>query len=143
MRNRARFLVPLMVAGLVAAGCSSGGASPAGQGPGAASAPAADPANPNSLPRNETLYTSGTQWGPPANFNPIREWDSATGTKGLAYETLFHFDPNAGKLTPWLAESGSWTDDTTYRSSSARVSPGPTSSRSRPRTWSSPSSSAR
>ncbi|WP_372500136.1 ABC transporter substrate-binding protein [Sphaerisporangium perillae] len=114
MRNRARFLIPLVVAGLVAAACSSGGSTPPTQGSNAASAPAAGPANPNSLPRNETLYTSGTQWGPPANFNPIREWDSATGTKGLAYETLFHFDPNAGKLTPWLAESGSWTDETTY-----------------------------
>ncbi|GAA3817168.1 ABC transporter substrate-binding protein [Sphaerisporangium flaviroseum] len=115
MRNRARFLVPLVVAGLVAAGCTGGGATPAPQGSAAGSAPAANPANPNSFPRNETLYTSGTQWGPPANFNPIREWDSATGTKGLAYETLFHFDPNAGKLTPWLAESGTWSDDTTYQ----------------------------
>ncbi|MEO3814765.1 ABC transporter substrate-binding protein [Sphaerisporangium sp. B11E5] len=115
MRNRARYLVPLIVAGVVAAGCTGGGSTPpASQGSGSASAPAANPANPNSLPRNETLYMSGTQWGPPANFNPIREWDSATGTKGLAYETLFHFDPNTGKLVPWLAESGTWTDDKTF-----------------------------
>ncbi|NUT09622.1 MAG: ABC transporter substrate-binding protein, partial [Nonomuraea sp.] len=72
-------------------------------------------ADPDSLPRNETLYTTGTQWGPPANYNPIREWDSAVGTKGLVYETLFHYDATAAKLTPWLAESGSWTDDTTYQ----------------------------
>ncbi|WP_424531337.1 ABC transporter substrate-binding protein [Sphaerisporangium viridialbum] len=114
MRKRVRIMVPLLAAGMLAAGCTGGGSTPPPQGSGAAGAPSADPANPNALPRNETLYTSGTQWGPPANFNPIREWDSATGTKGLVYETLFHFDPNAGKLTPWLAESGGWTDDTTY-----------------------------
>jgi peptide/nickel transport system substrate-binding protein len=30
------------------------------------------------------------------------------------YETLFDFDPMTGDLTPWLAESGTWTDATTY-----------------------------
>ncbi|MDH2426680.1 ABC transporter substrate-binding protein [Sphaerisporangium sp. TRM90804] len=114
MRNRARFLVPLLAAGMVAAGCTSGGPAPAGQGATASAPAGGQAADPNSLPRNETLYTSGTQWGPPANFNPIREWDSATGTKGLAYETLFHYDPNAAKLVPWLAESGTWVDDKTY-----------------------------
>ncbi|MFC4586343.1 ABC transporter substrate-binding protein [Sphaerisporangium corydalis] len=121
MRQRVRIMVPLLAAGMLAVGCTGGGSTPAPQGSGAASAPAADQANPNDLPRNETLYTSGTQWGPPANFNPLREWDSATGTKGLVYETLFHFDPNAGKLTPWLAQSGSWTDDTTYE---VKIRPG-------------------
>ncbi|GIH94200.1 ABC transporter substrate-binding protein [Planobispora siamensis] len=114
MRNRVRIMIPLLAAGLLAAACTSGGQTPAGQASPAGSAPAANPANPNSLPRNETLYTSGTQWGPPANFNPLREWDYATGTEGLVYESLFHFDPNTSKLVPWLAESGSWTDDKTY-----------------------------
>ena len=36
------------------------------------------------------------------------------GTVGLVYETLFLYDPIADKLTPWLAESGTWTDPTTY-----------------------------
>ncbi|MFC4062042.1 ABC transporter substrate-binding protein [Planomonospora corallina] len=111
MRNRVRIMVPLLAAGLAAAACSTGGAAPATQGPQAASAPATDG---GALPRNETLYTSGTQWGPPANFNPLREWDYATGTEGLVYEHLFHFDGNAGKLVPWLAESGAWVDETTY-----------------------------
>jgi len=113
MRNRLRVLIPVVAVGLVVTACSSGGtpaSSPAAQ-PNTAQPPAA--AN-GEFPRNETLYTSGTQWGPPANMNPIREWDSATGVKGLVYETLFHYDTVNLKLVPWLAESGSWTDDKTY-----------------------------
>ncbi|MCC5580753.1 ABC transporter substrate-binding protein [Microtetraspora sp. AC03309] len=114
MRNRVRILIPLLAAGLVAA-CSGGGGAgtPATQAPKAADG-AAPPAAGGSFPRNETLYTSGTQWGPPANWNPLREWDFATGTKGLVYETLFLYDPDADKFTPWLAESGEWTGDKEY-----------------------------
>ncbi len=64
--------------------------------------------------RNETLYTSGTQWGPPSNWNPIMTWAYATGTLGLCYETLFLYDPLADEFMPWLAESGGWTSDTVY-----------------------------
>jgi peptide/nickel transport system substrate-binding protein len=105
MRIRARFLALVAVGGMVATACTSGGGSTAQNGNGVGE---------GGLPRNETLYTSGTQWGPPANYNPLHNWDHATGTKGLAYETLFHFDPQAGKLTPWLAEAGEWKDDKTY-----------------------------
>ncbi|GII81927.1 ABC transporter substrate-binding protein [Sphaerisporangium rufum] len=117
MRNRARILLPILAtAGVLAAAGCTGSDSPSPQGSQAAGAPASGaPANPDSLPRNETLYTSGAQWGPPPNFNPVREWDHAVGVKGLVYETLFHFDSNTLKLTPWLAESGSWTDDKTYQ----------------------------
>ncbi|MET8866459.1 ABC transporter substrate-binding protein [Nonomuraea sp. NPDC004580] len=114
MRNRARMMIPLLAAGLLAAACTGGGGTPAPSASAPQSQGAAASANPDQLPRNETLYTTGTQWGPPGNYNPIREWDSAVGTKGLVYETLFHYDTNAAKLTPWLAESGSWTGDTTY-----------------------------
>jgi peptide/nickel transport system substrate-binding protein len=68
----------------------------------------------SSYPRNETLYTSGTQWGPPHNWNPLVTWDYASGTVGLVYETLFMYDPLADEFTPWLAESGEWTSDTVY-----------------------------
>lgn len=105
MGIRVRMVTALAVIGLAATACTGGGAAGGGGAGGKGG---------GSLPRNETLYTSGTQWGPPANYNPIRDWDSATGTKGLAYETLFHFDPNQGKITPWLAQSGSWTDGKTY-----------------------------
>lgn len=65
--------------------------------------------------RNETLYTSGTQWGPPSSWNPWNGGGYGMGTIGLIYETLFIYDPLADKFTPWLAaEDGKWTDDTTF-----------------------------
>ncbi|WP_407659439.1 ABC transporter substrate-binding protein [Lipingzhangella rawalii] len=67
-----------------------------------------------SYPRDETLYTTGTQWGPPSNWNPIMNWTYATGTVGYAYETLFLYDPQEEGEIPWLAESGAWTDEDTY-----------------------------
>ncbi|MDH4209564.1 MAG: ABC transporter substrate-binding protein, partial [Anaerolineae bacterium] len=64
--------------------------------------------------RSETLYTSGKQWGPPTNWNPVMTWAYATGTVGLCYETLFLYDPLTDEFLPWLAESGEWTSDTVY-----------------------------
>jgi peptide/nickel transport system substrate-binding protein len=64
--------------------------------------------------RSETLYTSGKQWGPPSNWNPVMTWAYAMGTVGLCYETLFLYDPLADEFIPWLAESGEWTSDTVY-----------------------------
>ena len=40
--------------------------------------------SPFALPRAETLYVSGKQWGPYTNFNPLRP-DYNTGTVGLVY----------------------------------------------------------
>jgi peptide/nickel transport system substrate-binding protein len=122
MRTRWRLFILGTATCLVVAGCTGGSTQPsapsgAPQASGsAAPAPAgsgADAAN-AAFPRNETLYTSGTQWGPPVNWNPLRVWDSATGTKGLVYETLFLYDPQTDTFTPWLAESGTWTGDKTY-----------------------------
>src|SRR4051812_14382100 len=42
------------------------------------------------LPRAQTLYTSGTAWGPFDSFNPLRSGYS-TGVLGLEYETLFRY----------------------------------------------------
>lgn len=66
--------------------------------------------------RSETLYVAGAAWGPPSTWNPFQPGSLAntTGTLGYVYETLFAFDPQTGALTPWLAESGDWVDDTTY-----------------------------
>jgi peptide/nickel transport system substrate-binding protein len=41
-------------------------------------------------------------------------WNYTTGTLGYVYETLFLYDPQTDKYEPWLAESGTWTNDTTY-----------------------------
>jgi peptide/nickel transport system substrate-binding protein len=120
----------LAVLGLVVTACSSG-ATPTPAAPSAAaaasaaasaSASAAAPASPSAAPsaaavenypRAETLYTSGKQYGAPSTWNPL-DPNAAMGTVGLQYETLFLYDPLADKFTPWLAESGTWTDANTY-----------------------------
>ncbi|MBV2364609.1 ABC transporter substrate-binding protein [Streptomonospora nanhaiensis] len=98
MGNRLRWASAALVVGLAAAGCTGGGG---GEGEGG-------------YPRAQTLYTTGTQWGPPANWNPIMNWEYTTGTVGYIYEPLFLYDPLAGEYIPWLAESEEWVDDTTY-----------------------------
>ncbi len=65
-------------------------------------------------PRNETLYTTGVQWGPPSSWNPWNGGGYSVGSIGLIYETLFIYDPMADTFSPWLAESGEWVDDTTW-----------------------------
>ncbi len=79
--------------------------------------PGAEKPAETTYPRNETLYVSGAAWGPPNDWNPFITWSKAntTGTNGLVYETLFAFNPMTGELTPWLAESGEWSDPTTYQ----------------------------
>jgi peptide/nickel transport system substrate-binding protein len=62
-----------------------------------------------SYPRNETLYTSGTQYGPPSTWNPMQTCCYATGTIGFVYEPLFRYDPLKDRFIPWLATSGTWS----------------------------------
>lgn len=65
-------------------------------------------------PRDETVFTSGQQWGPPSSWNPITQSGEATGVRGLLYEPLFMFHPNSLELEPWLAESGEWVSDDVF-----------------------------
>ena len=67
----------------------------------------AGPQGAAAVPRGDTLYTSGKQWGPYTNFNPLRP-DYNTGIVGLVYETLFRYDPLKDRFIPWLASSGKW-----------------------------------
>jgi peptide/nickel transport system substrate-binding protein len=69
---------------------------------------------PEEFPRDETLYTSGKQWGPISSWNPIANWAYAMGALGLVYEPLFNYDPLSDEYIPWLAESGEWTADDEY-----------------------------
>ncbi|MBN2006594.1 MAG: ABC transporter substrate-binding protein [Anaerolineae bacterium] len=82
--------------------------------PGAEAAATPEAAAEATYLRKETLYTSGTQWGPPSSWNPFNTGGNAMGTIGLCYETLFIYDPMTNEYTPWLAESGEWTSDTVY-----------------------------
>ena len=73
----------------------------------AAAGAGAGPQGPAAVPRGETLYTSGKQWGPYTNFNPLKP-DYNTGLVGLVYETLFRYDPLKDRFIPWLASGGKW-----------------------------------
>jgi peptide/nickel transport system substrate-binding protein len=98
----------------VASACSSGSSTPATTGSGSSSAAAAGAAGSGgtlSFPRNETLYTSGTAYGPPVNWNPLDTGAFATGTQGLIYEPLYLYDPVKNAYDPWLAtgaEASGW-----------------------------------
>jgi len=63
------------------------------------------------LPRNATVYASGSAWGPYTSFNPLRSGYS-TGVIGLLYETPFRYDPLKDTYKPWLATSGQWVGRT-------------------------------
>ncbi len=84
----------------------------------ASATPAAMAAGPDQqatqFARNETLYTTGVQWGPPSSWNPWNGGGYSVGTLGLIYETLFIYDPLTDKFTPWLAESANWVDAKTW-----------------------------
>jgi peptide/nickel transport system substrate-binding protein len=75
---------------------------------------AASATTPTSYPRDQTLYTTGTMWYPPGNFNPVSNSQETTGTLGLLYEPLFLYNPLTDKFTPWLAKGGSWTGSNVY-----------------------------
>lgn len=118
-----RFLIMLAALSLVIAACggsttpsASSAATSAPSATAAASeAPSAEPTDAavTEYPRAETLYTTGKQWGPPSTWNPL-DPNAAMGVVGLQYETLFLYDPLSDTFEPWLAESGEWTDPTTY-----------------------------
>ncbi len=80
--------------------------------------------------------------GPAVDFNPL-DPDYATGTFGLLYETAVPVRPADRQVHPLArARAAPGRAPRTTPSSSARGSPGPTASRSRPTTSSSPSTSA-
>ncbi len=95
---------------LVASVCLAATALPAA----AAAAQSPLPAVPTSYPRSETLYTSGTMYGAPGDFNVLDSNNYDTGTLGLLYEPLFLYNPVTNKFIPWLAQNGSWTGANQY-----------------------------
>jgi len=64
------------------------------------------------FPRTQTLFTSGTAYAPPSNWNPFNLGNFATGTQGLIYEPLFLYDPIKNSYRPWLATNGTWSGHT-------------------------------
>src|SRR5215212_5866346 len=58
------------------------------------------------LPRNETMYIGGQQWGPVTTFNPLNpspSWPTDPDQLYL-FETLFAFNLATGALEPCLAK---------------------------------------
>ncbi len=73
-----------------------------------------------SYPPNETLITTGTQWGPIAGMNPY-VGNYATGMVGLVNETLLRYDPLKDRYINWLAGSAKFTGRREY---TVKVRPG-------------------
>jgi peptide/nickel transport system substrate-binding protein len=87
-----------------ASACTSSSPSSSSSASSSASSPASSSGGAaTSFPRTETLYTSGTAYSPPSNWNPLDTGNYATGTQGLIYEPLFLYDPQKGTYDPWLA----------------------------------------
>jgi peptide/nickel transport system substrate-binding protein len=64
------------------------------------------------LPRSETLYVAGRQWGEPTSFNPLQSSPAwPVNTINLMYETLLLYNSLTGKMEPLLAESFQQLDD--------------------------------
>jgi len=108
--------VAVLTLGVASACSSSSSSTPAA--PGSSASAATTPAATGSassgtlsFPRTETLYTSGTAYGPPVNWNPLDTGAFATGTQGLIYEPLYLYDPVKGKYDPWLATGDEAADE--------------------------------
>ncbi|MEA5013654.1 MAG: ABC transporter substrate-binding protein [Candidatus Limiplasma sp.] len=71
------------------------------------------------LPRNETLYFAGQQWGSVNGWNPISSdmnnalalANSASGSRTVMFETLYMYNFLDGSMVPYLAEGDYvWND---------------------------------
>jgi peptide/nickel transport system substrate-binding protein len=140
MKGRFSILIALLlVASMVLSACGGAAAPaapPAAEAPAteaaveapAAEAPAAEapateaaaeaPADANALPRNETLYSNGQQWGPVVGWNPysnsnnnamaIAQQDNA---RVIMFETPYLYNMLDGQQYPLLADGPfSWND---------------------------------
>ncbi|MDL2205501.1 ABC transporter substrate-binding protein [Eubacteriales bacterium OttesenSCG-928-N13] len=74
------------------------------------------------LPRNESLYFAGQQWGPVNSWNPIgvnqnnamATTTSPQGSRTIMFETLYMYNFMDGSMTPLLAEGDYvWNDSLT------------------------------
>lgn len=77
-------------------------------------------ADADQLPRDQTLYFSGQQWGSVNDYNPLSGNSNngmvlaaSTFSRILVYETLMMYDPLTTECKPLLATDYSWNDDHT------------------------------
>ena len=80
------------------------------------------PADPNALPRTETLYFGGQQWGAVNGWNPLGDNNnnsmalasSGSGSRTVMFETLYMYNFLDGSMTPLLADGDyQWNADKT------------------------------
>jgi peptide/nickel transport system substrate-binding protein len=80
------------------------------------------PADPNALPRTETLYYGGQQWGSVNGWNPLSDdmnnalalAQAAGGSRSLMFETLYMYNMLDGSMVPMLADGDYvWNADKT------------------------------
>ncbi len=127
----ALLLALTMVLGLAACGGSSAPAETEAPAPAETEAPAPveteapvveAPQDENELPRNETLYFAGQQWGTVNSWNVIGTNQNnamaiaggASGYRTLMFETLYMYNPLDGQMYPLLADGEyAWNDDMT------------------------------
>ncbi|MDI9469904.1 MAG: ABC transporter substrate-binding protein [Bacillota bacterium] len=84
-------------------------------------APELEGDDPDQLPRKETLYYNGRQWGPVNSMNPLSNshnlnmfFEESSLTTLLFYESLYMFNQNDGKLYPLLADGDYTEEDGVY-----------------------------
>lgn len=81
------------------------------------------------LPRNETLYFAGQQWGTVNDYNPMSANSNnamviaqGDASRVLVYETLYMWNPLDAKMYPLLADGGSSMERQSYRDHSENQS---------------------
>lgn len=84
-----------------------------------AAEPTAVPADSNQLPRNETLYYAGLQWGSVNGWNPLSDdmnnalaiTQNAGGSRTFMFESLYMYNMMDGNMVPLLADGDYvWND---------------------------------
>ena len=82
----------------------------------------ADDGTVSDLPRTETLYFGGQQWGEVTSWNPVGAnqnnamaiASSASGSRTVMFETLYMYNFLTGEMIPLLADGDfSWNADKT------------------------------
>jgi peptide/nickel transport system substrate-binding protein len=97
-------LVLAMSATVFAAGGAQQGGGASGQ-----------PVTAYTLPRNQTLYVNGLQWGTPRGNNVYGNVNNSLAEQGhrqLQFESLFTYNLLDGKLYPQIGDSYSWSGQT-------------------------------
>ena len=121
MKKLLYILSVLIIASMVLTACGGVAATKA---PAATQAPAEEPADPNALPREQTLYFNGLQWKSVVSWNPyssdannamvVADGPTNPSVRVPMFETPYMFNMLDGKYYPLLADGDyAWNADRT------------------------------